>query len=94
MYDEKRAIWSHQIKKNLLVSERFNIIEETSSSGLSFACWLPEDAGRVDDVAEEDGWGDVAEQAEDDELDTQSESFLFFVHSSEKKLKKFFMLAL
>ena len=70
--------------RHLLVSECLDVVEETSSSGLSLTGRLPQEAGGVDDVTEENGRRDVAEQTEDDELNAESESLLLFVHGSVK----------
>ena len=80
------SIWMLRIT-DLLVSECLDVVEQTSSSGLSLARWLPEDASGVDDVAEQNGGRDVAEQTEDHELDAESESLLFFVNSSVENTK-------
>ena len=44
-----------------LVSEHDDVVEEAPAAGRALAGRLPEEAGRVDDGAEEDRAGDVAE---------------------------------
>ena len=65
-----------------LVSEHDDVVEEAPAAGRALTGGLPEEAGRVDDGAEEDGAGDVAEQPEDHELDAQGERLLLLFHRS------------
>lgn len=60
-----------------LVSEHLNVVQEASAAGQAIAGRLPQQAGGVDDVAKEDGRGDVTENAEDDKLDAQGKGLFF-----------------
>ena len=68
---------------NSLVSECLDVVQQTPAADLSVARGLPQQARGVDHVAEDDGRGDVAEDAEDDELDAQRERLLLLLDGSE-----------
>ena len=67
---------------NIFEPEHLYVVHQTPPTG-PLASLGPQKAGGVDDVAEQDGAGDVAEQPEDDELDSQSEGFLLLRHRPE-----------
>ena len=71
------------LTSHLLVSEGLDVVQEAPAPGLPLAGRLPEDAGGVDHVAEEDRGRDVTEQPEDDKLDAQGEGLFFFIDGSE-----------
>ena len=67
---------------DIFESEHFYVVHQTAAAG-SLTSLRPEQAGGVDDVAEQDGAGNVAEQTENDELDSQGEGFLLLRHRPE-----------
>ena len=67
---------------DVLESEHLDVIDETAAAG-AFAGLSPEKTRGVDHVAKQDRAGDVAEQAEDDELDAQRECLLLLADTAE-----------
>ena len=67
---------------NIFESEHFYVVHQTPSAR-SLTSLGPEKAGGVDDVAKQDGAGNIAEQTEYNELDSQCEGFLLLRHRPE-----------
>ena len=68
---------------DVLVPEHLNVVDEAPAALGSLAGLLPQQAGRVDHVAEDDGAGDVSEDAEDNKLDAQGKRLLLLLYASE-----------
>lgn len=64
------------------ISKLLYVVKQTPASFLAAAALLPQYAGGVDEVTEQDGRGDIPEQTEYHELHAEGKRALLFAYRS------------
>lgn len=77
--DRQRDDFDSRTQPDVLEAELLDVVDQAATAGFP-ARRLPQQARRVDEIAEQDGRRDVAEQPEYHKLHAESEGALFFRH--------------